>query len=109
MRFFGLKSCDTCRKALKQLELAGKVPTNIDVRRDGVELGDLEKFVTELGDALINRKSTTWRQLSEQERDSDPLTLLQSNPTLMKRPVIEHDDGSLTVGWTQEVQTRVLP
>ena len=107
MRFFGLKSCDTCRKALKQLAVAEFTPTVIDVRVDGVSDADRATIVAEFGDAVINRASTTWRGLSEAEKAQDAATLLAAHPTLMKRPVIEHN-GTWTIGWKADVQARYL-
>jgi len=58
-------------------------------------------------EALVNKRSTTWRGLSETQKstlDRDTaLHLLEQNPTLMKRPVIERD-GQMTIGWTKTVQ-----
>ena len=107
MLFFGLKSCDTCRKAQKALAAAGHTPQVIDVRADGVPDADLNKIVATFGDAAINRASTTWRGLSEEERGQDVLTLLSAHPTLMKRPVIMHD-GKMTIGWKADVQAKYL-
>ncbi len=107
MRFFGLKSCDTCRKALKSLALAGHVPAVIDVRADGMTEADRATIVAQFGDAAINRASTTWRGLSEAEKAADPASLLAAHPTLMKRPVIEAD-GQWTIGWKADVQAKYL-
>ncbi|PJI91202.1 arsenate reductase-like glutaredoxin family protein [Yoonia maricola] len=107
MRFFGLKSCDTCRKALKALSAAGHEPTVIDVRADGVSDSDLATIITQFGDAALNRASTTWRGLSDTEKASDPAALLAAHPTLMKRPVIEVD-GDWTIGWKADVQAKYL-
>ena len=107
MRFFGLKSCDTCRKALKTLAAAEHTPEVIDVRADGVAAEDRATIVAQFGDAAINRASTTWRGLSEEEKTQDPVTLLAAHPTLMKRPVIEHD-GDWTIGWKADVQAKYL-
>lgn len=97
MRFFGLKSCDTCRKALKAL--AGRNVTVIDVRADGVSAADQTAMVAVFGAGMLNTRSTTWRGLSEDERARDPAALLAAYPTLMKRPVIEHN-GAWYQGWT---------
>ena len=107
MRLFGLKSCDTCRKAQKALAAAGYAPDVIDVRADGVSRPDLERIVATFGEAAINRSSTTWRGLSDAEKTQDVLTLLQAHPTLMKRPVIDHG-GKLTIGWKADVQAKYL-
>jgi len=97
MRFFGLKACDTCRKALKSL--AGRDVTVIDVRADGVSDADRAAILEAFGAAALNTRSTTWRGLSEAERGRDPAALLQEHPTLMKRPVIENE-GVWYQGWT---------
>ena len=107
MQFFGLKSCDTCRKAQKALLAAGYTPQIIDVRADGVPAQVLKDIVDTFGDQAINRASTTWRGLSEDEKAQDALVLLQAHPTLMKRPVIMHD-GSMTIGWKADVQAKYL-
>jgi len=102
MRFFGLKTCDTCKKALKALKEVGYAPSVIDVRADGVEMSDLHRFHMAFGSSLLNKSSTTWRGLSETEKSAEPLDLLTAYPTLMKRPVIE-DGDRLTLGWLRDV------
>ena len=99
MRIFALKTCDTCRKALTALRAAGLDPVVIDVRADGVSADDMDAMWAALGDTLVNRKSTTWRGLSDAEKVSDPKALLAAHPTLIKRPVIT-DGARWTVGWT---------
>ncbi len=95
MRLYGLKNCDTCRKALKSL---GGVDF-VDVRADGVPETVLSRAFTQFGETLFNTRSTTWRGLSEDERARAPLELLHDHPTLMKRPLIERD-GQFFLGWT---------
>ncbi len=107
MRFFGLKSCDTCRKALKALAAAGHSPVVIDVRADGVSDADRSAIIAQFGDAALNCASTTWRGLSDAEKTADPALLLAAHPTLMKRPVIEAD-GTWTIGWKADVQAKHL-
>ena len=95
MNLFGLKNCDTCRKALKEI----KNVTFVDVRTQGVPLATLQQAFTQFEDALVNKRSTTWRELNESERARPVLELFGDYPTLMKRPLIEHD-GALYLGWT---------
>jgi arsenate reductase len=99
VKLYGLKTCDTCRKALKTLRDADFV----DVRADGVPPEVLARADASFGAALINTRSTTWRGLDEAERGRDPLELLSAHPTLMKRPLIEKD-GRLYLGWGKDVQ-----
>lgn len=107
MRVWGLKNCDTCRKAVKALDAAGRAPDYVDVRADGVAAADIERFFAAFGEALVNKRSTTWRGLSEDEQAGDPVALLAQHPTLMKRPVIEAD-GRLTLGWDAKTQATWL-
>ena len=102
MILYGLKTCDTCRKARQAAEKAGKNVTFVDVRDVPLARVHLQRFYDAFGDALVNKKSTTWRGLSEVERAEDPIMLLESHPTLMKRPVI--DGAELTLGWGADVQ-----
>ncbi len=102
MRLYGLKTCDTCRKALKSLPDA----KFLDVRRDGVPETVLAQAFAEFGGALLNTRSTTWRGLDEAQRTLPALELLQEHPTLMKRPLIEND-GVLTLGWTAEARAKL--
>ena len=64
MRLYGLKTCDTCRKALKSLPDAEFV----DVRVDGVSDSVLAQAFGAFGGALLNTRSTTWRGLDDAER-----------------------------------------
>jgi len=100
---YGLKSCDTCKKALKTLQESGHDITYIDVRADGVGADKLAKFQCAFGQALVNTRSTTWRNLSADDRARPVLQLLLEYPTLMKRPVIDVD-GMLSLGWGKDVQ-----
>ncbi|AHD09065.1 arsenate reductase family protein [Phaeobacter gallaeciensis] len=98
MQLYGLKTCDTCRKALKQLPEAQLV----DVRADGVPDAVLTEALAQFGDRLVNSRSTTWRGLSEAERATDPLELLKAHPALMKRPLIQSGpdlNSDLHLGW----------
>lgn len=100
MKLFGLKNCDTCRKALKSL---GEVYF-VDVRADGVPENVMSQAFETFGAALVNTRSTTWRGLDESERARPALELLAEHPALMKRPLIERD-GELFLGWTPDTRS----
>ncbi|MEO1642069.1 MAG: ArsC/Spx/MgsR family protein [Pseudomonadota bacterium] len=108
LTLYGLKNCDTCKKALKALEAAGKSVDFVDIRADTDLATKVPLWLNAVGaDTLINKRSTTWRNLSDVEREVDAKALLVGNPTLIKRPVIEV--GSDThVGWTKAVQEALL-
>ena len=99
MQLFGLKNCDTCRKAMKALPNAQL----IDVRAEGVPRDILVDALEQFGAALVNTRSTTWRGLSEEERRAEPLELLAAHPALMKRPLIV-DGSQMYLGWTDDVK-----
>ena len=104
---WGLKNCDTCRKATKWLEA-----NDIDYQFRDVRGGDLDKktltrWMKELGwEALLNRRGTTWRKLSEADRSAVGKSwaqgLMLEHPALIKRPVFEAE-GTVLVGFTEEV------
>ena len=99
MKIYGLKNCDTCRKAQKALAGAELV----DIREAGLPEGLLARAEAAFGAAILNTRSTTWRGLSEAERAGAPLDLIAAHPALMKRPLIEAD-GALYLGWTKDTQ-----
>ena len=100
LTFYGLKSCDSCRAALKALAVAGIEVDHRDVRDDGVPADTLRQAIERHGaDKVINRRSTTWRELDETARQGEPVALLQAHPSLMKRPLIVQAEGGSTVGW----------
>ncbi|MGB3315963.1 MAG: ArsC/Spx/MgsR family protein [Albidovulum sp.] len=107
MVLYGIKSCDTCRKALKALQEAGHTVQFRDIRAAPLDVAEIARFHATFGERLINRASTTWRGLAEAERAGPPDALLAAHPTLMKRPVIDRD-GRLTLGWGKDVQAVYL-
>jgi arsenate reductase len=105
LTFYGLKHCDTCKKSLKTLQDAEHTVTYIDVRTDGIDAQTLAKFQSKFDQALINTRSTTWRNLPTDDRKLPALQLLSMHPTLMKRPVIDAG-GKLYLGWGKDVQAK---
>ena len=103
MILYGLKTCDTCRKALKSL---GNAEFR-DIRTDGLPKQVARAAHDRFGAALVNRQSTTWRGLSDVERARNPLELLADYPALMKRPLID-DAGTLYLGWGRDTQSALL-
>ena len=110
IKLFGLKNCDTCKKAAAELEASGKKPDFIDIRAEADLANLLPRWIAAAGEKLINRSSTTWRGLSDADKakasGSSMEGLLLGNPTLIKRPVIDTGDEVL-VGWTAETKARI--
>lgn len=99
LTILGIKTCDTCRRAIKSLPAA----TFRDIRTHPLSPEERTAFLEIFGDTLINRASTTWRSLSAEARALPAETLLAEHPTLMKRPLIA-DDATATIGWTKTQQ-----
>ena len=113
IRFYGLKTCDTCRKARKALDAAGVDYTYTDVRADGVAKAELKRWAAAAGWAtLLNKSSTTWRGLDTAEKDglteARAVALMAAHPTLIKRPVIVRTEMDIHIGWSAETQNAVL-
>ncbi len=112
MKIYGIKTCDTCRKAIKAFDGAGKAATFVDFRVDGLDEADLDRWLEAVGwEALLNRRSTSWRALSDDEKanpdEAKARSLMQANPTLIKRPVFD-DGSSITVGFAKAQQETLL-
>lgn len=91
---YGIRNCDTCRKALKWLAAEGMEHRFHDFRADGLDAARLRGWVAELGwERLLNRRGTTWRKLPEADRaeiaEADAIRLMAAQPTLIKRPVLD--------------------
>ncbi len=113
LNFYGLKTCDTCRKALKALDAKGVGVAFHDVRAEGVPKQLVEKWVKAVGwEALLNRSSTTWRGLPDRDKanvdERQAIALMAAHPTLIKRPVIERGPTEVHVGWSDATQKAVL-
>ena len=105
---YGLGTCDSCRKArnwLKRFDIAHEF---VDYRANPVPPETLKEWAAQLGgwEQLVNRASTTWRQLPEPRKapGSDPewRLLLKEHPALVKRPVLVTPDGSVSVGFSDK-------
>ena len=91
---YGIKSCDTCRKARKYLAENDIEFRFHDVRDDGLDIQMLERWSGRIEwEKLLNRQSLTWRKIPEVDREgmtkNRAFALMLDQPTLVKRPVLE--------------------
>ncbi|EKD61354.1 MAG: arsenate reductase [uncultured bacterium] len=107
MILYGISTCDTCKKALKALQAAGRDVTFRDIRAQPLSAAEIDTIVTEFGDRAINKQSTTYRGFSDFLKASEPEAQIAAQPAVMKRPVIEAD-GKLYLGWDDAVQAALL-
>ena len=103
---FGIRSCDTCRKARKFLEENDIEYRFHDVRDDGLDIQMLERWTARIDwTKLLNKQSLTWRKIPEVDRSettkSRAFALIIENPTLLKRPVLE-SETFIAVGFSEK-------
>lgn len=108
VRVYGLKNCSTCRKALSWLAQHNVAYSFIDYRDTPVDEPTLTLWASAVGgwDKLINRASTSWRNLSADAKlaqtDQQWLALVAQAPTLVRRPVLVLPDAQLCIGFSDK-------
>ena len=103
---YGIKSCDTCRKARKFLDDHNIEFRFHDLREDGLNIQMLERWSSRMGwQRLLNKQSLTWRKIPEVDRADmtrdKALAAMIDGPTLIKRPVLE-SDKFIAVGFSEK-------
>ncbi len=107
MILFGISTCDSCKKAVKTIQAAGHQVTFRDIRAEPLSAQEIDTIVTEFGDRVINKQSTTYRAFSDFLRLSEPEAQIAAQPAVMKRPVIQNGT-KWHLGWDDAVQAAVL-
>lgn len=102
---FGIKNCDTVKKARKWLDNAGVDYRFHDLREDGLDQRQVARWIKALGwETVVNKRSTTWKQLDESTRqsldDKQAIEVILQHPTLIKRPLLDLD-GQFFVGFRE--------
>jgi len=109
---YGIKNCDTMKKARAWLDARGVAYAFHDYKTAGIERGMLEGWVREAGwETLLNRAGTTFRKLPEKAKDGlterNAIALMLDQPSMIKRPVLD-GGGRLFVGFKPELYERAL-
>jgi arsenate reductase (glutaredoxin) len=109
---YGIKNCDTMKKARAWLDGHGVAYAFHDYKAAGISRGTLESWAHAVGwEALLNRAGTTFRKLPEADRDGltekKAIALMLAQPSMIKRPVLDHG-GALLVGFKPEVYAKAL-
>ena len=102
---YGIPNCDTVKKARVWLEMQGVAYTFHDYRKSGVDRAQLARWVERAGlDRVLNRAGTTFRKLSDADKAGidapKAVALMVAQPSLIKRPIVEHP-GGLLVGFKE--------
>lgn len=103
MKLYGIRNCDTVKKARKWLDDQGMSYEFHDLKKDGLSEAQLKQWEEAVGwETLLNRRGTTWRKLSDEDRDNinaqSAHDIMLENTSIIKRPVVEHK-GSVSVGF----------
>ena len=103
---YGIKNCDTMKKARAWLDAKGVAYAFHDYKAEGIDRARLESWAKSVGwETLLNRAGTTFRKLPEAERieldEGRAITLMLDQPSMIKRPVLDLG-GQLVVGFRPE-------
>ena len=107
VKLHGIKNCDTMKKARAWLDKHGVEYAFHDYKTAGIEREKLERWSKKVGwETLLNRSGTTFRKLSEKDKNSldsrRAMSLMLEQPSIIKRPVLELGGGKLLVGFRPE-------
>lgn len=103
---YGIKTCDTMKKAFAWLEANGVDYTFHDYRASGIDRASIERWCEAVGwQKLLNKGSTTFRALADADKEdldqAKAVALMLAQPTMIKRPVLDRD-GAIEVGFRPE-------
>ena len=106
VKIFGIKNCDTMKKAMKWLDSNNIAFEFHDYTTEGVDDEWLKTWCgLETLDTLLNTRGTTWRKLREDERsnvnEEKACELMKAYPSLVKRPVLVDCSGQVYVGFSE--------
>ena len=101
---YGIKNCDTMKKARAWLDKASQVYVFHDYKTAGIDRTRLEAWAAKVGwETLLNRSGTTFRKLPDTEKtgltEKKAISLMLEQPSMIKRPVLELPGGKLVVGF----------
>jgi arsenate reductase len=110
---YGIKNCDTMKKARAWLDKHGIEYSFHDYKTAGIERAQLEHWAKKVGwETLLNRAGTTFKKLPDKDKDgitqAKALTLMLKQPSMIKRPVLEAGGGKLLVGFKSEQYVATL-
>lgn len=112
LTLYGIPNCDTVKKARAFLQKRQVAYRFHDYKKEGIDIKTLQRWCKQLGyEALLNQRGTTWRKLSDAERadinESKAISLMQANPSLIKRPVLV-DNDTLLAGFNESLWQSLL-
>ncbi|HST37782.1 MAG TPA: ArsC family reductase [Allosphingosinicella sp.] len=112
MILYGIRNCDTVKKARTWLEARGLDHDFHDYKSAGIDAARLDAWIAEFGwEKVLNRAGTTFRKLPEAEKEGldagKAAALMLVQPSLIKRPIVEAGDRRL-LGFSEAVWAEAL-
>jgi arsenate reductase len=109
---YGIKNCDTMKKARAWLDERGVEYVFHDYKTAGIDRGKIESWVKEVGwEVLLNRAGTTFRKLPDKDKEglteAKAIKLMLAQPSIIKRPVLDID-GRLLAGFQADAYQTAL-
>ena len=109
---YGIKNCDTVKKARRWLDKHGIEYTFHDFRVDGLDKKMLKDFLKYIDwEALLNKRGTTWRKLPDDQKENlnktEVVELMLEHPTIIKRPVLSYDNN-ISMGFTEDYYEKIF-
>jgi len=109
---YGIRNCDTMKRAVAWLDSHCVEHEFHDYKKSGVDPQLLARWSAQTGwQKLLNTRGTTWRKLAEEQRadmnESKAIALMQQQPSLIKRPVLDYN-GKLLVGFDEQAYRTVF-
>ncbi len=113
LTIYGIKNCDTMKKARAWLDQKGAAYAFHDYKTAGIDRARLEAWVGKVGwETLLNRSGTTFRKLPEADREGltekKAIALMLAQPSMIKRPVLDLGSGKLLVGFKPDQYASVI-
>jgi arsenate reductase len=110
---YGIKNCDTMKKARAWLDKHGIAYAFHDYKTGGIERDKIERWEKKFGwETLLNRSGTTFRKLPDKDKSGlnakKAMALMLAQPSMIKRPVLDLGGGKLLVGFTPELYGQQL-
>ena len=110
---YGIKNCDTMKKARAWLDKRGVAYAFHDYKTAGIERERLEQWEKKVGwETLLNRAGTTFRKLPDKDKAAlsakKAMALMLAQPSMIKRPVLDLGGGKLLVGFQPELYSNAL-
>jgi arsenate reductase len=111
---YGIKNCDTMKKARAWLDQRGVAYQFHDYKASGIDRDHLERWSGKVGwETLLNRAGTTFKKLPEKDRDGvteeKAIALMLAQPSMIKRPVLDLGRGKILVGFKPETYSEAVP